>query len=104
MTAIIVFNKRWLPHVVPLSAEINTYIQDVVQLANPTAGAYTLAESIFEALGGGPLTPDASNTDPTFADRNSLGGNATVYETPATDFGFYQDDTVSTTVALDIDA
>ena len=41
------------------SAEINTYIQDVVQLPNPTAGAYTLAESIFEALGGGPLTPDA---------------------------------------------
>ena len=86
------------------SAEINTYIQDVVQLENPTAGAYTLAESIFEALGGGPLTPDAGNTDPSFADRNSLGGTATVYETPATDFGFYQDDTVSTTVTLDMDA
>ena len=39
----------------------------------------SLTQSIFEALGGGPLTPDAGNTDPSFADRNSLGGTATVH-------------------------
>jgi hypothetical protein len=86
------------------SAEINTYIQNVVQLENPSAGAYNLAQSIFDALDGGPLTPPASNTDPSFADRNSLGGAATVYEPTDTDFGFYEDDVVSTTVTLDIDA
>ena len=35
------------------SAEINTYIQNVVQLSNPPGGAYNLAQSIFDALGGG---------------------------------------------------
>eukprot|EP01044_Picomonas_judraskeda_P031010 COSAG03_NODE_11390_length_595_cov_1.635081_1_plen_53_part_10 len=51
------------------TTEINTYIQDVIQ--DPAAtNTYNIAVSIWDALGGGALTPDPSLTTVTFADRN----------------------------------
>eukprot|EP01046_Picozoa_sp_COSAG06_P020380 COSAG06_NODE_1488_length_9290_cov_4.140899_8_plen_547_part_00 len=80
------------------SAEINAHINAVFG----TTATYTVAKSIFDALGGGPTGATGSNL--TFADRNSLGGNATVHADPKTTFGLYQDDTTTTTVTLGIDA
>ena len=80
----------------------STEINDHINAAFDTTATYSIAKSVFDGLGGGPTGATGSNL--TFADRNSLGGNATVYESPVTAFGLYQDDIVSTTVSLDIDA
>ena len=50
------------------------------------------------------MTPDPPLTTVTSADRNSLGGDVTVLDPPTTTFGLYQDDVVTTTIKLDIDA
>ena len=47
---------------------------------------YSGAVSIFDALGGGPLTPTASN--PICSDRNSFGGSANIV---SSGFGLYGD-------------
>ena len=47
---------------------------------------YSGAVSIFDALGGGPLTPTASN--PIWSDRNSFGGSANIV---SSGFGLYGD-------------
>ena len=65
------------------SDEINDWINDV-WITN--LSTYSGAVSIFEALGGGPLTPTAS--DPIWSDRNSFGGNAA---TVTSGFGLYGD-------------
>ena len=51
------------------------------------------AVSIFDALGGGPLTPTASN--PIWSDRNSFGGSANIV---SSGFGLYGDLFMSTIV------
>jgi hypothetical protein len=85
------------------TVEINTYVQDVIQDSAAT-NTYNIAVSIWDALGGGALTPDPALTTVTFADRNSLGGNVTVLDPPTTTFGLYQDDVVSANIELEIDA
>ena len=76
------------------SAEINTYINDVV-VGTKATQPYTSAKSIFDALGGGQVNGSYS-----------LGGTFDVYDNtaPATTFGFFPDDQVSTTITLDVDA
>jgi hypothetical protein len=58
------------------SDELNDWINDVWVT---TLATYSGAVSIFEALGGGQLTPTAS--DPIWSDRNSFGGDADIVET-----------------------
>ena len=70
------------------SDEINDWINDVWVT---TLATYSGAVSIFEALGGGQLTPTAS--DPIWSDRSSFGGDADVLETG---FGLRRDGSQNT--------
>ena len=63
--------------------EINDWINEVWITNLET---YSGAVSIFDALGGGPLTPTASN--PIWSDRNSFGGSANIV---SSGFGLYGD-------------
>ena len=65
------------------SQEINDWINEVWVTNLET---YSGAVSIFDALGGGPLTPTASN--PIWSDRNSFGGSANIV---SSGFGLYGD-------------
>ena len=70
------------------SQEINDWINNVWVT---TLATYSGAVSIFEALGGGQLTPTAS--DPIWSDRNRFGGDAA---TVTSVFGLYGDDSQAT--------
>jgi hypothetical protein len=72
------------------SQEINDWINDVWVT---TLTTYSGAVSIFEALGGAPLTPSAS--DPIWSDRNRFAGDATVQTPGSGTFGMYLDSSSS---------
>jgi hypothetical protein len=80
------------------SAQINATISHVIFDGNMDA-AYTTAVSIFETLGGGPMTPDAGVTSPTWLDRNNFGGTQTLV---ATGFGLHADATTNMSVSIPI--
>lgn len=81
------------------TAQINQTVSAVIR-NGVAADAYSSAVSVFDALGGGPISTSDANA--IWSDRNSFGGTEAVVTSGTTTFGLYPDSTANITLNIPI--